>query len=87
MRTTIRIDDDLLDRLKVRAANENTSLTRFVNRVLRAGLASVDRVSDRPAHIEETFQMGEPDIDLSKAGALVAALEDEEAIRKLKLRK
>lgn len=87
MRTTIRIDDDLLDRLKARADKENTSLTRLVNRVMRAGLASSDRIAEKPAHVEETFDMGEPDIDLGKAGVLVTALEDEETIRKLLMRK
>ena len=87
MRTTIRIDDDLLDRLKARADSENTSLTRLVNRVIRAGLASSDRVGETRAHVEETFAMGEPNIDMSKAGVLAALLEDEETIRKLWLRK
>lgn len=87
MRTTIRIDDDLLERLKARAETENTSLTRLVNRVIRAGLASSDRVADEPTHMEETFDMGEPRADLTKAGALAAALEDEETIRELQLRK
>lgn len=87
MRTTIRIDDDLLSRLKAKAATENTSLTRLINRVIRVGLASSGRLADERAYVEETFEMGEPDVDLSKAGALVAALEDEETIRKLLLRK
>lgn len=87
MRTTIRIDDDLLERLKARAATENTSLTRLVNRVIRAGLASRDGVRDELVHVEEAFAMGEPDIDLRKAGVLAAALEDEETVRKLALRK
>jgi predicted transcriptional regulator len=87
MRTTVRIDDDLLDRLKARAAAEKTSLTRLVNRVIRSGLASLDHVADKPRHIEETYAMGEPNVDLGKAIALAAALEDEETLRKLGLRK
>ncbi len=87
MRTTIRIDDDLLTRLKARAANENLSLTRLINRVIRAGLASSHAVADEPGHVEETFAMGEPLFDLNKAVALAATLEDEETLRKLMLRK
>ena len=87
MRTTIRIDDDLLTRLKARAAIENLSLTRLINRVIRAGLASSDTVADEPGHVEETFAMGEPLVDLNRSMALAAALEDEETARKLLLRK
>lgn len=87
MRTTIRIDDDLLDRLKTQAATENVSLTRLVNRVIRSGLESSNRVEDEPVYVEETFDMGEPLADLAKAGLLAALLEDEETLRKLRLRK
>ena len=38
MRTTIRIDDELLERLKEQALSENVSLTKLVNRTLRAGM-------------------------------------------------
>ena len=40
MRTTMRIDDDLMSELKERAKRERVSLTRLVNRVLRAGVAA-----------------------------------------------
>lgn len=87
MRTTLRIDDDLLERLKARADREKLSLTRLVNRVIRAGLATPDGVEDKPVHAEKTFEMGEPGFDLTKAGYLAAVVEDEEIIRKLSLRK
>jgi len=87
MRTTLRIDDDLLNRLKSRAESEGISMTRLVNRVIRAGLASSDRVADEPAYAEETFDMGEPAIDLTRARTLAAMLEDEEIIGKLHLNK
>ena len=87
MRTTLRIDDDLLTRLKSRARHENITLGRLVNRVLRAGLAAADRVEDTPAHREQTFAMGVPREDLTGALRLSAALEDEESLRKLMLRK
>ena len=87
MRTTIRIDDDLLSQLKARAAGEKTSLTLLVNRVIRAGLVSADRGADEPAHVETTFAMGEPRFDLTKASAVAAMLEDEETARELALGK
>lgn len=39
MRTTINIDDDLLETLKKRAAEESRSLQDVTNEVLRHGLA------------------------------------------------
>lgn len=88
MRTTFRIDDDLLARLKEAAEREGVPLTRLVNRVLRAGLATLgSAVADAPPYTEETFAMGEPRVDLHKAGTLAALLEDEELVRRLGLGK
>ena len=88
MRTTIRVDDDLHERLKARARKENVSLTRLVNRTLRAGLQPAhSRGPKRRRYREQTFALGAPRVDLSKALTLAAALEDEEAIRDLSLRK
>ena len=39
MRSTVRIDDDLMIELEARAHAESVSLTRILNRTLRAGLA------------------------------------------------
>jgi hypothetical protein len=88
MRTTVRIDDDLLQRLREQARKENTSLTRLLDRTLRAGLQG-SRKPGRPRrrHREQTHAMGAPRIKLDKALALAAALEDEEIARKMRLRK
>ena len=88
MRTTIRIDDDLLRDLKGRAQKERTSLTKLVNRVLRQGMRVLDRTrQSRRPHREKTYAMGEPKCDLDKAIALAATLEDEEVLAKLARRK
>jgi len=42
MRSTVRIDDDLLQTLKARAEREGTSLTRTLNAVLRTGLVAAN---------------------------------------------
>jgi len=88
MRTTIRIDDELLQKLKEQARRENTSLTRLLDRTLRAGMQT-SRKPGRPRqrHREQTHAMGAPRIKLDKALALAAALEDEEIARKMMLRK
>ena len=88
MRSTVRIDDDLMIELKARAHAESISLTRMLNRTLRAGL--VQRRPDGPParrFKQKTASMGRPTVDLDKALALVARLEDEETARKLALRK
>lgn len=87
MRTTTRIDDGLLEALKEQARRDGTSLTKVLNRVLRSGLAASRAPVRRRRHHEKTFAMGPPSIDLRKALAAAARLEDEEVLRKLALRK
>jgi len=87
MRSTMRIDDDLLMELKDHARKENVSLTRMLNRTLRAGLRAANFRIPRRRHRETTYAMGQPRVDLRKALAMAAGLEDEEIARKLLLRK
>ena len=84
MRSTVRIDDDLMIELEARAHAESVSLTRILNRTLRAGLARPrpDGARRRPFR-QKTAAMGQPTADLDKALALAGRLEDEEAARKL----
>ena len=88
MRTTTRIEDDVLEELKALARREDAPLTRVLNRTLRAGLeASRAPARRRRPYREKTYGMGRPRIDLRKALAAAAGLEDEEILRKLTLRK
>ncbi|HQK77112.1 MAG TPA: antitoxin [Candidatus Hydrogenedentes bacterium] len=88
MRTTIRIDDELLSKLKEEARKQNLPLTRVLDRTLRAGMqASRSPRRSRRRYREHTYPMGEPAVALDKALALAAALEDKEIIRKMLLRK
>ncbi len=88
MRTTTRIDDDILDDLKALARKEKAPVAKVVNRVLRAGLsASRSPARRRRPHVEKSFAMGRPALDLRKALAAAARLEEEEVLRKLALRK
>lgn len=88
MRTTVRIEDGLMRELKELAHREGLSLTRLINRVLRRGLNAQqeERNVDRRRR-EKTFRMGQPRVDLDKALALAASLEDEEVREKLARRK
>lgn len=88
MRSTVRIDDDLMTTVKTRATGEGISMTRMLNRVVRLGLEAMNLEAKQPSpYRETTFRMGRPRFDLDKALALAAALEDEETLRKVALRK
>jgi len=85
MRTTVRIDDDLLAQLKERARAEGVSLAELVNRLLRAG---VERKRPRRRTVRiRPADMGAPRIDLDRALHVAAELEEEEILRKMALRK
>ena len=47
MRTTISIDDDLLKRAKLRAAEVNQSLSKFVENALRETLERREQTAER----------------------------------------
>jgi hypothetical protein len=77
MRTTIRLDDELLERLKREAQRQNISLTRLINRVIEAGLETAPARRKR-AFRQQVFSMGVPRVSLDKALALADRLEDGE---------
>ena len=88
MRTTIRIDDDLLKELRERAFREGRSFTQLVNRTLRRGLnVPEDTGGKRGRYRERPVSMGTPRVNLDKALAQAAAMEDGAAVDKLAQRK
>lgn len=88
MRTTVRLDNELAEQLQARARKDKVSMTRALNRALREGLrASSQPKSRRKRYREHPLPMGPAKVDLTKALALAAALEDEEIVRKLALGK
>ena len=88
MRTTLRLDDDLLRELKRRAQAQRTTLTVLVNRLLRRSLQGRDDARGaRRRYRERTASLGRPALDLDKALALAAALEDDEILEKKARRK
>ena len=48
MRSTVRIDDDLMEALRARSEGEGLSMTRMLNRLLRSGLAAESGATRRP---------------------------------------
>ncbi len=86
MRTTVTLDPDVAAQVRALAAQRAISFKEALNTTLRAGLAA-RRTSRRPYRLP-TRRMGlRPGIDLDHALRLAAALEDEEIVRKLDLRK
>lgn len=88
MRTTLTIDDRLLNELKRTAQASGKPFKQVVNEALRTGLSAN---AARPARRYELVPtpMGRPgaDIDLVKARHEAARLEDQALVDKLRQRK
>jgi len=88
MRTTLRIPDDLLRDIKELAAREKTSMTCLVASLLRLGVRTLHTGQQRQEpYREHTHDLGEPRLDVDKSLQIASALEDEEVLHKLSLRK
>ncbi len=86
MRTTVTLDPDLAARLKALAHQRSVSFKSAINATLRAGL-DAEATGQRP-YREKSRDLGvRPGVDLTKALQLAAALEDEQTLAKLELRK
>ncbi len=86
MRTTVTIDPDLAAKLRRIARERGISFKEALNTMLRAGMGA--RAGTARAYRLRARRLGlRPGIDLDKALHLASALEDEETIRKLELRK
>lgn len=86
MRTTVSIDPDLAAKLRTIARERGISFKEALNAALRAGLAAQAGAA-RPYRLRPRRLGLRPGIDLDKALRLAAALEDEETVRELELRK
>ena len=89
MRSTVRIDDDLMTAIKAEAERRQISVTRALNRALRAGMQVLRQGSDQPQapFRQRTSRMGRAAFELTKALQLSTALEDEEVRREISQRK
>jgi hypothetical protein len=86
MRTTLTIDDDVLDRLKREARRSRRPLKAVVNDALRSGVDQMRPPVRRSTFTQQAFPMGVPPTSsFDKALQLAARLEDEETLRKLAL--
>jgi predicted transcriptional regulator len=85
MRTTVTLDPDVAAELKELARQRGVSFKEVLNDAVRAGLAAG---TEARAYRLPTTRLGlRPAVSLDGALRLAAAMEDEETVRKLELRK
>jgi hypothetical protein len=88
MRTTVTIDDDLLEEVRARAQKNGVPLKQILNHALRIGLERAAGSGSAKRYRCKTFSMGFPPLyNLDKALLVADALEDDEILRKLSVRK
>ena len=87
MRTTLTIDDQLAAELKRLALETNRSFKKVVNDTLRAGLRAGPTPRGRYRLRPSRLGGVRAGIDLDRALRVADALEDDEMLRELQLRK
>jgi hypothetical protein len=87
MRTTLTVNDNIMQKLKEEAHKTGMPLKQVVNTALEIGLRNF--YSKQPKKYKlKTFSLGAPLIvDIDKALKIATKIEDDEIIRKLEVRK
>jgi len=78
MRTTVTLDPDVESMLRKEMRRRGAPFKQLLNDALRTGLRAMNRRDE--AFEPVTFDMGRPRVDLTKAAALAAELEDDEIL-------
>lgn len=88
MRTTIDLDDSLLQRLKDDAHRQGIAFRTLLHRVIQRGLESTEAPSEAPYTVP-AVSLGQvrEGVNLVKALQLASTLDDEEIVRKLSERR
>jgi len=83
MRTTVTLDPDVEALLRKAVRERGEPFKQILNAAIRDGLAGGRR---KPAKSfkQPTFNMGQPLVDLTKAGSLAAELEDAELVKRMR---
>jgi hypothetical protein len=73
MRTTVRLDEELLNEARRCAAEERTTLTAVLERALREMLARKKQLRDRPRRRLPSFKGGglQPGVNLDDSASLL----------------
>jgi len=78
MRTTVTLDPDVEAMLRTEVRRRGESFKQVLNNAIRDGIRTMKRREE--AFEPLTFDMGKPRVDLTKAAALAAELEDDELV-------
>ena len=79
MRTTVNIDDDVLERARAAARRAKTPFRRVLNEALRAGLSSVETPAARKPYRTEARDMGlRPGMNLDNIQELLSQIDGED---------
>ena len=78
MRTTVTLDPDVQTLLKDAAHRSGRPFKQVLNDALRAGLKGT--AVPAPQFKQPVFSLGRTKVDLTKAGALAADLEDHDTV-------
>lgn len=84
MRTTVTLDKDVEAMLRKEVRRRGQPFKQVLNNAIRVGLRDMSK--SEAAFEPLTFDMGRPRVDLTKAAALAAELEDEELIGRYRRR-
>jgi hypothetical protein len=88
VRTTVDLDPDLLERLRIEAARRRLSFKQLLNSAIRAGLVAREQRRPRP-YVLPVFKLGRvrEGVDLDKALDVAGRLESSETAGKIERRK
>ena len=88
MRTTVDIDEDLMQDIREKARQYGISVKKAINIALSSGIRSIGKEHSAKPYQCATYSLGyPPKADLDHALDLYERLDAEEAARKLSLRK
>lgn len=88
MRTTLDLEQRLMQRIRRKAIEEHKSLKEVINQALTRGLDEDSaRTQKPPNHTLPVFSMGAPLCNLDKALAVADLMEDDAVISKFEMRK
>jgi len=80
MRTTLNIDDDVLERARALSAKLRSPFKKVINEALRAGLEHVEKPANQRPYVTKPHPMGlSPGLDLNNIQELLAQVEGEDA--------
>lgn len=87
MRTTVTLDPDVDALVRRRARDRGISFKQALNDAVRSGMGETRSAKRKPFR-QKTYRMGfRPEFRWDKALTMAEAMEDEELVRKLGMRK